>query len=429
MSPSVPWLGWIAAAGSVLLFLLATAYGLILVCLSDLSRVALRRLSGEGETGLRFLESLQQPRSTWRLALVLAHRLSLFGGVAAAAVAAGEWGLRRPSLTAIGWAVLLAVVCGDFLIARLVGLWEPRRALRMSAWLVPPARTVLFPLVKPIHLLLTGIEDGQSQDDDRDDDQEEEVEALIEVGEREGLLEAEEGEMMRGIVDLDETRIREIMTPRTDIVALPADADVAHARRLFLEAGHSRLPVYRETIDDVVGILHERDLLRAWQDEGENAPVLDHVREAMFVPEMLSAGDLLSEMRIKTHMALVVDEYGGIAGLVTLEDLLEEIVGDIRDEHDEEEALVRPDGEGAFLIDAAAHVEELEELFGLEFEGRDFDTVGGLIVSRLGRVPENGESLRIDGVTFAVTRADRRRIRQVRVERADPARGEASVGS
>ncbi len=242
---------------------------------------------------------------------------------------------------------------------------------------------------------------------------------MIEVGEREGILEAGEGQMMRGIVDLDETRVREIMTPRTEIVALPLETTIANARRVILEAGHSRIPVYRETMDNIVGVLHARDLVRAWeeQESPDEQPVRRYLREAMFVPEPLSAGDLLSQMRVKTHLALVVDEYGGIAGLITLEDLLEEIVGDIQDEHDHEEALVHREAEGCWAINAAAHVDELTELFDIEFEDRDFDTVGGLIVSNLGRVPALGEVLRIGGLQFEVLESDQRRICQVRVRR------------
>jgi CBS domain containing-hemolysin-like protein len=175
-----------------------------------------------------------------------------------------------------------------------------------------------------------------ASEEEREEEQDEEVEALIEVGEREGLLEAEEGEMMRGIVDLDETLVRELMTPRTDIIALAAETTVKEARRAFLEAGHSKLPVYHESIDNVVGVLHSRDLFLAWDEGQEEGPVGQYLRPTTFVPETLTAAEMLAEMRQKTQIAIVVDEYGGTAGLVTLEDVLEEIVGEIRDEHDDE---------------------------------------------------------------------------------------------
>jgi magnesium and cobalt transporter len=314
-------------------------------------------------------------------------------------------------------------------VARSVALWDPRTALRRLGFLVPPTHALLFPAVRPVVFLLQRLGSRQvANDEEREEDQDEEVEALIEVGERDGILEAKEGEMMRSIVDLDATRVREIMTPRTDIVAVPTTSTVGQARDAVLKAGHSRLPVYRETIDDIVGVLYARDLLRAWEDGAADRPITPYMREAMFVPETLSVADLLSEMRLKTHIALVVDEYGGVAGLITLEDLLEEIVGDIRDEHDlDEEALVRAEADGSWVIDAAAHVEELEQRFGVEFEDRDFDTVGGLVVSHLGRVPEEGERLAIQNLEIEVLQADRRRIRRVRV-RAVPAPDRAHAG-
>jgi CBS domain containing-hemolysin-like protein len=221
--------------------------------------------------------------------------------------------------------------------------------------------------------------------------------------------------MMRSIVDLDETRVREIMTPRPDIVALPLAATVAEARRCAIEAGHSRIPVYRETIDEIAGVLHVRDLLHAWEDDAENRTIEGYVREVMFVPETLSVGDLLADMQVRKHVAIVVDEYGGVAGLVTLEDLLEEIVGDIRDEHDEEEPLVRRADDGSWIVDGATRISELAELFGTEFEDGDFDTVGGLVVSEAGRVPVVGESLDIHDLRFTILAADPRRIQSVRV--------------
>jgi CBS domain containing-hemolysin-like protein len=233
---------------------------------------------------------------------------------------------------------------------------------------------------------------------------------------------------VRGIVDLGDTLVREIMTPRTDILALPAEVPVREALRLLRRSNHTRLPVFRETLDEIVGILHVRDLVRAWEEGRDTDSITTYVRPAFFVPEILSVADLLSEMRTRTHIALAVDEYGGIAGLVTLEDVLEEIVGDIRDEHDLEEALVLKQPDGSWLVSGSAHVEQLNAFFDFELEAqREFDTVGGLVVSTLGRVPEEGETLEIDRLWIEVVKADPRRVYRVRIrslpERRDPAIG------
>jgi len=421
----------LALGAAAVLFLLDLAYSAVLVAVSALSRVALHRMSSDLSPRLAFVESLREPQSPHRVSVSIVRQLCLLGGALFVAVAARGAGWGFPAATGVAAAALFGVVIAEAFAARLVALWDPRLALRGLAFLVVLARWLVYPLVQPLVALLSRTERVQQipADEERLEEQEE-AEALIEVGEREGILEANEGQMMRGIVDLDETHVREIMTPRTEIVALPLETNVADARRVILEAGHSRIPVYRETMDNIVGVLHERDLLRAWEEQKQpdKQAVTHYLREPMFVPEPLSAAQLLSEMRVKTHLALVVDEYGGIAGLITLEDLLEEIVGDIRDEHDDEETLVHQEEDGSWSLNAAAHVDELAELFDVEFDDRDFDTVGGLIVSRLGRVPTRGETLRVKGLFFEVLDSDQRRIRQVRVRR-DSGTNEARVGS
>lgn len=418
------WLTGLSLCGAALLFLLEAAFAVALSAASALSRVALHRLGTENGERLAFVQGLRETSSAHRLGAVLARQLCLLGGALLLVLGLQAAGWGRPVLTGIGTAAA-AVVVLELCVARIAAVWDPRRALRGTAFLIRFARFVLFPLVQPVHLLLSktgGIQ--TATDEQREDEQDEEVEALIEVGEREGLLEANEGEMMRSIVDLDETVVREIMTPRPDIVALPLETNVDEARQVFLKGGHSRLPVYRQTLDEVVGVLHVRDLLRASDASNGGKGVAEYMREGMFVPETMSVAELLAEMRLRTHIALVVDEYGGTAGLVTLEDLLEEIVGEIRDEHEPDEFDVRREADGSWLINAAVHVDKLTELFGVEFGERDFDTVGGLVVSELGRVPRQGETFEFRGLRIEVLEVDRRRTRLVRV-RNSPASGQA----
>jgi len=383
-----------------------------------LSRVALRRMSAEAEGRLSFLEQLKWPASSYRAAALLLRQLCLLGVMLLSVAIARSMGWTLPVVAGATLGALVGVLFVEALVARSIAVWNPRRALRLTAFLLPPSRMLLYPIVVPLHRLAQRLESSRpTNGDERDEEQDEEVEALIEVGEREGLLEAEEGEMMRGIVDLDETVVREIMTPRTDIIALPVETSVASARGTLLQEGHSRLPVYRGSIDNVVGVLHARDLFQAWESHGESEAVSRYLRPAAFVPETLSAAELLAEMRQKTHLAVVVDEYGGTAGLVTLEDLLEEIVGDIRDEHESEEELMVEENDGSWTINAVTHVKELEPLFGLELEQRDFDTVGGLVVFGFGRVPSVGERIELHGLSVEVLQADRRRVHKVRMRK------------
>jgi CBS domain containing-hemolysin-like protein len=423
------WFPTLALVAAALLFLVEGALAVALAAASALSRVALRRLGTENGEKLAFVESLRETGSVHRIAAHLGRQLALLGATGWLVVGLDAAGWSHPVGSGVTLAALIGVLGFELGLARLLAVWNPRAALRLTAFLVRWSRAVLFPLVQPTHRLLLKIGGLQTtSDEQRDEEQDEEVEALIEVGEREGLLEANEGEMMRSIVDLDETVAREIMTPRPDIVALPVDTGVDEARRVFLRAGHSRLPVYNQSLDEIVGVLHVRDLLRAGDENEGGQPISRYVREAMFVPETLSVADLLSEMRLKTHIALVVDEYGGTAGLVTIEDLLEEIVGEIREEHEPDETEVRHERDGSWLINGAVHVEKLNELFGVEFEERDFDTVGGLVVSQLGRVPRQGESVVYRTLTLEVLAVDGRRIRLVRA-RCSPASENARAQS
>lgn len=404
--------------GAALLFLLDLALSVTLLSITALSRVALRRLDVESGGRLGFLEEIKTLASMHRSALHAVRQTSLLGGIALVAWTVDGLGLPYAGAASVLFGVFVGVFLLETLVARLIALRDPRSALRATAFLVRPVHAVAYPLLAPLHAAFRRWSRHDRADDREDEDADEEVEAFIEVGEREGILEAEEGEMVRAVVDLSETLAREIMTPRTDLVALPATASVRDARRIVLAEGHSRFPVYTESVDNVVGILHVRDLLRAWDEGLDAAPVSGFVRPALFVPETRSVAELLAEMRERTHVALVVDEYGGLAGLVTLEDVMEEIVGDIRDEHDRDEAEVQPQADGSALVSGLAHVEELERAFGVEIGDRDFDTVGGFVTSSLGRVPEKGETLDARGLAIEVLEADPRRVYRVRVRKA-----------
>jgi CBS domain containing-hemolysin-like protein len=399
--------------------LLDLALSAALLAVSSLSRVAVRRLSQE-TPGFAWVEDLRVPHSSRRMAAQIVRQASLLGASflcgAAASAAPGGW----PWVAGLAAGIGLGVLAVETIGARLLARRSARGVLRATAPVVRFAHVVARPVVAPL-ALLAGRPSPAAVDPERDDPQDEEVEALIEVGRREGILEASEGEMVRGIVDIGDTRVREIMTPRTDIDAFEARLTVREVRRVLVGVAHSRFPVYRGSMDNVVGILHTRDLLRAWEEGQDGAPITAFVRPALFVPETQLVSELLAQMRVRTHVAVVVDEYGGVAGLVTLEDLLEEIVGDIRDEHDVEEALIQPEGESTWVVNGLAHVEQLEALLGLEIHERDYDTVGGLVVSEFGRVPAAGETLVARGVRLEVVESDRRRVYRVRVRRAPTA--------
>jgi len=228
----------------------------------------------------------------------------------------------------------------------------------------------------------------------------------------------EELELISSIIEFGDTIVREVMMPRTDMVTLPASASTDEAVDLVLEAGRSRVPLTGENVDDIVGILYARDLLELYDQHSPPRPCLEIAHDPYFVPETKPIADLLREMQAnQRHLAIVVDEFGGTAGLVTIEDLLEEIVGEIVDEYDTEEPMVIPLEEGGLLVDARLDVDDLASALGTEFPDADWDTVGGLILGLAGRVPKTGESFEYDDLLLTAEQVQGRRVAMVRVAR------------
>ena len=266
----------------------------------------------------------------------------------------------------------------------------------------------------------------------------EELKSVVDEGEREGLLETEAGRMIRQVIELHAEDVAAVMTPRTDMATLPASSTLEDARDLFLARGHSRMPVHGENTDDVVGVLYAKDLLRHLGEDGDRLrPVGDVARPPVFVPDTTRLDALLARMKAEqTHIALVVDEYGGVAGLVTLEDLLEEIVGEIVDEHDPEteaetgirtlsDALAVPNADGsphtAYEVEGRVRTDDFNESAGFTNgnalpEDGDFDTVGGFVLHELARVPNPGDTFDWHGLRVTVLAADNRKVEKVRVE-------------
>jgi hemolysin (HlyC) family protein len=247
---------------------------------------------------------------------------------------------------------------------------------------------------------------------------EEELHDLVEASEEEGLINEEESGMIRAIFALGETVVREVMIPRTDMACVSVDASVDDLLGTINNCGHSRIPVFEGTVDNITGILYAKDLLKFW---GEDSPELDLrkiARPPFYVPESKNLEELLSEFKKKrVHIAIVIDEYGGTSGLITIEDLLEQIVGDIQDEYDIEEELLHPEPDGSAIVDAMLPIEEFEEYFDIVVEREKFDTVGGLVFYLLGRIPRIGDTAYVDGILLTVLSAGERRIGKIRAER------------
>lgn len=254
---------------------------------------------------------------------------------------------------------------------------------------------------------------------------EEDIRAMAEAGHEEGAIEEEEKELIHSIFEFGDTVVREVMTPEPDMVAIDVSKSLDEVLDLVIRHGYSRIPVYRGTRDEIVGVVYAKDVLRELHAGRNGRSLADICRKAYFVPESKKVSDLLREMQQeKVHLALVVDEYGALAGLVTLEDLLEEIVGEIVDEYDREEPDVQPVGENRYRVNARLPVDELSELLDVELPNTEWDTVGGLMMGILGRLPSQGETVDFEGLRFIAERVQGRRIARVLVEQIEPARAE-----
>ena len=243
---------------------------------------------------------------------------------------------------------------------------------------------------------------------------EEEIRSMAQVGSEEGSIEEGEKELIHSIFEFGDTIVREVMVPRPDIVAIEDDMTLRDVQALVLEHGYSRVPVYHEDLDNVIGIINAKDVLKSLHQGKHDAPLNEIVRETHFIHETKKVAELLREMqREKFHIALVTDEYGSLSGLVTLEDLLEELVGEIADEYDQDEPELVPVGEGLYRVSGKASVDDVNELLDVELPDEEWDTVAGLMLDLFGRIPKSGDTVEFQGLTFTAEEVQGRRIAKV----------------
>jgi putative hemolysin len=401
------------------LFLLGCAtvfLGTIQAAFSTLMRLSLRLMAERGGRSDRLGRYLDDP-----LQLFIPVRLLLGLCLVAAGVLIARVSDIRDATSVAIFVISLAlfvVVC-EHLIPAIIARHDPEDVLDVLL----PAFTPLARLMRPVTVALMDIIDvRRDREADTDTAAPETTAAAPEAEQQEeGVISQQEGrELLQSVVDFTETVVREAMTPRPDIVAIRVDATLQDLRTLFREQQYSRMPVYRDNLDNIVGIVFVKDLV-ALPPTAE-PPLTTLMRSGYFVPESKRVSELLKEMqRRQAQMAIVVDEYGGTAGLVTVEDLLEEIVGEIRDEYDVESETVVDEGDGTFVFSGKVNVDEVNDRLGIEVEREGFETVGGYLLSHLGRMPYVGERFEVDGLDVEVLEVERRRITKVRLRRAQPA--------
>lgn len=262
---------------------------------------------------------------------------------------------------------------------------------------------------------------------------EKDIHSIIDAGEEEGVLNLDEHEMIHGVLGLKGRIAREIMVPRTEIACVNSQVSIEEVIHQIIEDGHSRIPVFEEDLDHIVGIIYAKDILKFWEKEDSRTSPREIARKAYFIPETMNLESLLREFkRKKVHIAIVVDEYGGTSGIITIEDLIEEVFGEIEDEYDTEEQRLVPLDDGWVLVDGRLEIEELEEHLNMEVPKENFESVGGFIFHLIGRVPREGETIEYPGLEIKIEAADDRKIERVKIrktpdeEKAPPDRSESS---
>ncbi|MGH2437667.1 MAG: hemolysin family protein [bacterium] len=407
----------------ILLLLLSAFFSGSETALLAANKLRLRHLDEEGNRRAGIVRRLlEEPGRVLTALLVGNNIVNVAATVFATAIAVQRWGLQSGALYALLGMTLLLLIVGEITPKTFAAKYADRLAIwvaRPIAWFT----VLLTPIIRVLSLLSNLLlrPFGGRVNLASPLVTEEEIRLLVKVGEEEGVIQEDEREMIHSIFEFGDTVAREVMVPRIDMVSVADTATVANGLRLVREEGHSRLPVYHESVDQIAGVVHVKDLITYVQDGRESAPITEAARPAYFIPESKPLDSLFREMRRKkVHMAIVVDEYGGTAGLVTIEDLLEEIVGPILDEYDVEEKLLEVINENVAVVDGRLSLEEVNEQLGLDLPVEEVDTIGGFVYSLLGHVPSQGETVSYDGVELFVERLEGHRVARVRITKRVP---------
>ena len=389
--------------------------GVIQAAFSSLMRLSLRLMAERGGRSDRLGRYLDEPLKLFIPVRILIGLCTVLAGVMIAQISTVD---DARSVAAFFIALVAFVVVCEHLLPMLVARQDPEKVLDILLPAFQPVARLLRPVTK---LLIDIAEAGTDREaaGEGAEDAANPSTAKEEQADENNISEEEGRELLQSIVDFTETVVREVMTPRPDIVAIRADATLDELRSLFREEQYSRIPVYRKDLDNILGILFVKDLVGL--PPGAEPPMTTLMRSAFLVPESKRVSELLKEMqRRQAQTAIVVDEYGGTAGLVTVEDLLEEIVGEIRDEYDVESETVVDEGNGTLVLSGKVGIDEVKDRLGVEIKREGFETLGGYLLSHLGRMPYVGETFEVDDLAVEVLEVERRRITKVRARRPRP---------
>jgi putative hemolysin len=410
---------WLQLVGTVIALILCALASAAETALTSLSRVKMKSMAEEGKKATQTIEQLLADPNKFLSAIMVANSLAV---IVAATLAAGlaiqlseSWGVL---ISAMLISLVVLIFCE--ITPKTIAVQNPERWARIlmnpllgAAWLLTP----LIWLLSAISSFLMRIFGGQVRQRGPFVT-EDELRMLATAGEGDGLIEEEEREMIHSIFKLGDRPVREIMVPRIDMVTLGSKDTLEDAVTLIMQGGQSRIPVYEGAIDNIIGVLYAKDLLRHLRQGNLQARVRDFVRPAYFVPESKKLDDLLHELQHqRIHIAIIVDEYGSVAGLVTIEDLVEEIIGDIQDEYDKEEVFYEQVSDNEYSIDAKISIDDFNELLDIKLNNEEYDTLGGFVYTQLDKVPTIGDEVQYQNLTLTVLSTKGRRITRVRVVR------------
>ncbi len=386
--------------------------------LMAVNKVEIRHLKQEGNSQAAVVDRLlRNPDRLLTTILVGNNLVNIAASSFATALATDIFGAKGVGI-AIGGATLFVLVFGEITPKSFANKNSTKFSMKVARY-IEVFYYLLAPLIKALTILTNFVTNKTSADRGKKPFvSEEEIRRFLTVGEREGVIETDEKQMINSIFEFDDTSVKEIMVPRIHMVCVEINDALDDLIDIIINMGLSRIPVYNDTVDNIVGVVYAKDLLPLLKEKGYDVNIQRIMRPAYYIPETKKVDNLLSELRKeKIHMAIILDEYGGTAGLVTIEDLLEEIVGDIQDEYDEEEKMIKIISEDEIEVDGRVDIDEINEILDISLPEEDYETISGFVLSMLGYVPKTGEGMEFDNLDITIEKVLQRRIAKVRIKR------------
>ncbi|MFZ5946045.1 MAG: hemolysin family protein [Bacillota bacterium] len=399
-----------------LLLILSAFFSSIETAMFSLNKVRIMNTAEGGNKAAKLImEMLEEPNRLIATILIGNNIVNIGASALATSLAIELFGSKGVGI-ATGVMTFLVLVFGE-VTPKTFAAQNAEKWAMSTIKIIKFLSFVFLPIIKVMGVITNFLIKITGSTEDKDPFiTEDELKLLVNVGQEEGLIAESEREMINSIFEFDDTLVREIMTPRIDIIAIDAEQSFSQVVITAIDAGHSRIPVFEETIDNIIGIIYAKDLLKTINKDFTNIEIRKLMRPAYYIPESKKVRDLLAELRqAKVHMAIVLDEYGGTAGLVTIEDVIEEIIGDIQDEFDIEEESIVMLSDGAILADARASIYDINDSLNIDLPDDEFETISGLVFHLLGHVPKEGEEISLGNIRIMVEKTLGRRVDKVRV--------------